>query len=473
MTEQAEKRLGLPALVALIVGAIIGSGIFSLPQNMAQGAGAGAMLIAWGITFIGMWALSQIFQWLSTNEPQIDDGVYGYARHGFGEYLGFNAAWGYWISVWVGNAGYLVVMFSALGSFPMFAIFGNGTTPPAIICEIAILWLLHMMVLQGARSAALINTIVTIAKIVPIGLFILCVAMAFNVHTFNIDFWGTPALGSILDQVKSTMLFTVWVFLGIESATIYASRAEKMADVGRATLIGFAITMVLLVCVSVLSLGILPASELAQMKNPSMAGVLAKVIGPFGANMINLGLIISVGGALLAWTMLGGEMLYLASRGDDNTVPAIFGHVNHAGAPAPALWLTNGAITLLLIMTYFNQDGYTALVQLATSMALIPYLLCAGFGWRQVSRSPTASRWAKLATIIGVSYGVWLIYAAGFKYLLLSMVLYAPGLLFFSRAKLARSDKLFDHPYEMGVCLVIVILGILSAALLVTGALKL
>jgi arginine:ornithine antiporter/lysine permease len=471
--EENEKQLGLPALVALIVGAIIGSGIFSLPQNMAQGAGAGAMLIAWGITFIGMWSLTRNFQWLSTNQPDIDDGVYGYARHGFGEYLGFNAAWGYWISVWVGNAGYLVVIFSALGSFRFFSVFGNGSTLPALVCELVILWLMHFMVLQGIRSAAFINTLATIAKVVPLCLFILCVGLAFKVHTFSTDFWGTPALGSIMTQVKSTMLFTVWVFLGIESATVYASRAKHMRDVSRATFIGFMITMILLVCVSVLSLGIMPQAELAALKNPSMAGVLQHVLGPVGAALINVGLIISVGGALLAWTMLGGEMLYLASRGDDYTVPPVFGYINDNGAPAPALWLTNGSITVLLIIAFFNQDGYNTLVQLATSMALIPYLLCAGFGFRLAVNAEEKSTGLQLLTLLAVVYGVWLIYAGGMKYLLLSMILYAPGLLFFIRAKKSRSNKVFQHPYEMVIAMLIVFLGIFAATLLLSGSLNL
>ncbi len=238
MSNSSQTRLGLPALTALVVGGIIGSGIFSLPQNMAEGAGAGAILIAWAITFVGMLTLTRIFQWLSSTRPDLDDGVYGYAREGFGEYLGFNAAWGYWISAWVGNAGYLVVLFSALGSFSLFAFFGDGTTWQALVGELAVLWLVHAFVLHGVHNAALTNTIVTLAKIVPIGLFILCAALAFRVDVFRIDFWGNPALGSIVRQVETTMLYTVWVFLGIESATVYASHAKRMADVSRATLIG-------------------------------------------------------------------------------------------------------------------------------------------------------------------------------------------------------------------------------------------
>lgn len=105
MTDKSVRKLGLLPMTALVTGgAIVGSGIFSLPQNMAEGAGGagGAIIIAWVITFFGMVTLAKIFQWLSINRSDIEDGVYGYVREGFGDYLGFNAAWGgYWISVWV------------------------------------------------------------------------------------------------------------------------------------------------------------------------------------------------------------------------------------------------------------------------------------------------------------------------------------------------------------------------------------
>ena len=144
MSGSQQKKLGTVAMTALVVGAVVGSGIFSLPQNMAEGAGAGAILIAWAITFVGMLALTRIFQWLSVNRPDIGDGVYGYARNGFGDYMGFNAAWGYWISVWVGNVGYLVVMFSALGSFQALGFFGSGSTLPALLCGLTVLAVMHV-----------------------------------------------------------------------------------------------------------------------------------------------------------------------------------------------------------------------------------------------------------------------------------------------------------------------------------------
>jgi arginine:ornithine antiporter/lysine permease len=444
MSGSQQKKLGTVAMTALVVGAVVGSGIFSLPQNMAEGAGAGAILIAWAITFVGMLALTRIFQWLSVNRPDIGDGVYGYARNGFGDYMGFNAAWGYWISVWVGNVGYLVVMFSALGSFQALGFFGSGSTLPALLCGLTVLAVMHGFVLRGVQSAAFLNIVVTIAKIVPLGLFILCVLLAFKVESFQTDFWGSPELGSVGDQVKNTMLYTVWVFLGIECATVYASRARDMATVSRATILGFFITILLLVCVSVLSLGVVPQEQLAQMKNPSAAAVMAMAVGPWGAVLINVGLILSVGGALLAWTLISSEMLYLASRGEHNTAPRCFGKLNANGTPANALWLTNSLIALFLVINHLNDAGYNILIQLASSMALIPYLLCAAFGLKLAIKAEVRNTTLIALTALGTGYGLWLIYAGGLSFLLLSMILYALGLGFYAKARLERGKPVFE-----------------------------
>lgn len=468
-----DKKLGVIALTSLVVGGIIGSGIFSLPQNMAKGAGAGAILIAWAITFLGMFSLVKVFDWLSTNRSDIDDGVYGYARHGFGPYLGFNAAWGYWISVWVGNAGYLVVLFGALGSFSALGFFGDGTTWQALIAELVALWFVHWFVIKGVRSAAIMNTIITVAKIVPILLFIVCVALAFKVDVFKVDFWGSEALGGIVKQVRATMLFTVWVFLGIESATVYSSRAKSAQVVSRATLYGFFITIILMACVSILSLGIVPQEKLAQMKNPSMAGVMAEAIGQWGAAFINIGLIISVAGALLAWTLLASEMLYLSGRGKEHTSPEIFGKLNKEQTPAPALWLTNSLITLLLIYNCINSSGYNKLIQLAASMCLIPYLLCAGFALKETWKIPNIKITAIVFSAISVFYSAWLIFAGGLEFLFLSMILYTPGLLFFIKACKEKKEAPFPDMLSKVIALLIVTLGVIALYRLLSGKLTL
>lgn len=148
MSESAQK-LRLSALVALVVGSMIGGGIFSLPQNMAASAGAGAVLIGWAITAIGMLALALVFQALANRKPELDTGVYAYAKAGFGDYMGFSSAWGYWISAWIGNVSYLVLLFSTLGLF--FPAFGEGNTAVAIAGASLLLWAIHFMVLRELR----------------------------------------------------------------------------------------------------------------------------------------------------------------------------------------------------------------------------------------------------------------------------------------------------------------------------------
>ncbi|WP_299735060.1 basic amino acid/polyamine antiporter [uncultured Endozoicomonas sp.] len=469
MTETSKKKLGIVSMTALVVGAIVGSGIFSLPQNMSEVAGPGPIIIAWIITFMGMLTLTRIFQWLAINRPDIDDGAYGYARAGFGDYLGFNAAWGYWISVWVGNVGYLVLLFSALGSFSTLDFFGEGNTAAALVSGLVVLWTFHCFVLKGVRSAAFLNVVVTFAKMVPICLFILCVALAFRLETFQVDFWGGNALGSLTEQVKNTMLYTVWVFLGVECAGVYASRAKNMQVVSQATMLGFFITIALLVCVSVLSLGVVPQEELSAMRNPSMAAVMKRAVGSWGEILINTGLIISVGGALLAWIMISAEMLYLAARGAKNTAPTVFGQLNAHGAPANAMWLTNALISLFLIVNHFNGTGYNILIQLASSMALIPYLLCAAFGLKLALKAEARCRTLILITSLGTAYGFWLIYAGGMSFLLLSMILYMLGIPFYLTARYERGERLFVSFEHVVVITCVVLLGMTALYTLFSG----
>ena len=218
------KQLKLGALVALVVGSMIGGGIFSLPQNMAASASAGAILIGWAITALGMLTLAFVFQSLANRKPELDAGVYAYAKAGFGDYMGFSSAWGYWISAWIGNVSYFVLLFSTLGYFvPMF---GEGNTLPAVIGASLVLWGVHFLVLRGIREAAFVNLVTTIAKIVPLILFIVITAVAFRLEVFTADFWGRGniELGGVMQQVRSMMLVTVWVFIGIEGASIFSDR---------------------------------------------------------------------------------------------------------------------------------------------------------------------------------------------------------------------------------------------------------
>ncbi|MEB0040481.1 MULTISPECIES: arginine-ornithine antiporter [unclassified Pseudomonas] len=459
-------KLRLGALVALVVGSMIGGGIFSLPQNMAASADVGAILIGWAITAVGMLTLAFVFQTLANRKPTLDGGVYAYAKAGFGDYMGFSSAWGYWISAWLGNVGYFVLLFSTLGYF--FPIFGQGNTPAAIVGASILLWAVHFLVLRGIKEAAFINLVTTVAKVVPLLLFVLIAVFAFKLDIFTADIWGikNPDLGSVMNQVRNMMLVTVWVFIGIEGASIFSARAEKRSDVGKATIIGFITVLLFLVFVNVLSLGIMTQPELAKLQNPSMAAVLEHVVGHWGAVLISVGLIISLLGALLSWVLLCAEIMFAAAK--DHTMPAFLKRENANHVPANALWLTNAMVQVFLIITLFSASTYLSLIYLATSMILIPYLWSAAYAVLLAVRGETyekamAERKKDLfIAAVALIYAVWLIYAGGVKYLLLSALLYAPGVILFAKAKREVGQPVFTNLEK--VIFAVVVVGALVAA---------
>lgn len=470
------RKLGLGSLTALVVGSMVGGGIFSLPQNIAARADVGAVLIGWGITAVGMLALAFVFQGLANRKPQLDGGVYVYAKAGLGDYMGFSSAWGYWISAWLGNVGYFVLLFSTLGYF--FPAFGQGNTPLAIACASGLLWCVHALVLRGIKEAALINLITTVAKLVPILLFIVIVGLAFDRDIFTRDIWGrsNPQFGGVLEQVRNMMLVTVFMFIGIEGASVYSSRAERRRDVGKATVIGFLGVLALLMLVNLLSLGVMSQPELAALQNPSMAGVLEHVVGRWGAVLISIGLSVSLLGALLSWALLCAEILFVSAK--DGTMPAFLRRENANQVPVNALWLTNGMIQLFLLITLFSQGTYLSLIYLASSMILVPYLWSAVYALLLALRGETYEDQAGLRRkdlaigLLAVGYAIWLLYAGGVKYLLLSALLYAPGVLLFRQAKREQGQVLFTR-YEWPIFAAVLLTAVLAGYGLYAGHLTL
>lgn len=437
--------LALPALVALVVGSMIGSGIFALPSQMAASAAPGPLMIGWSITGVGMLMLAFVFQGLAKRKPEVDGGVYGYARAGFGEYVGFTSAWGYWVSAWVGNVAYLVLLMSTLGYW--FPDFEGGTTAPAIVGASVLLWVVHWLAISGVRNAAFVNVIVTVAKVVPIVTFIAIAAVGFSSGLFTSDFWGDDAgLGSTADQVKNMMLVTVWVFIGIEGAAVYSKRAQSRKDVGRATVLGFVGVLALLLAVNLLSYGLMAQANLAGLSDPSMAGLLENEVGSWGAGFISAGLVISLLGALIAWVLLAVEILRLPAL--DQVLPGVFAKENRHGAPASALWLTNLSVQAMLVWTLVNDSTYTKLIYLATSLILLPYLWSAAY---QVKLAVTGETYQGDRTrgrdlvvgTVALGYAVWLVYAGGWQYVLVAGLFYLVGTALFAWARLQNHKRMF------------------------------
>ena len=459
-----ETKLRLGALTALVIGSMVGSGVFSLPQNMAAGAGPLAIMIGWAITAVGMLALVFVYQSLATRKPDLDAGPYAYAKAGFGPFVGFNSAW-------VGNVSYAVIVFSALSYF--FPAFGNGNTWQAVLGASVLLWAIHILIMAGVRQAAIVNLIVTIAKIAPIVLFVGLVAVAFKVDVFNADFTGlgNAGLGSIMNQVKSTMLVTLWVFIGIEGASVFSARAERRKDIATATVLGFFTCLALYALVSLLSLGILNQPALAALKNPSMAGVLEAVVGPWGAVLINLALVVSVIGAFLSWTLLAAEVPHVA--GKDGTMPKFFGHENPRGVPSTSLLITNLLVQAFLVITLFAQSTYQALFFIASAAILVPYIFSGAYAAKLAMTGESYGAGENrsgpmLLGLVATAYGLWLVYAAGLSYLFMCAILYAPGIVFFVWARRENGERIF-RPVEAILAAALVAVGLYAAYAMWTG----
>ena len=219
-------------------------------------------------------------------------------------------------------------------------------------------------------------------------------------------------------------------------------------------------------CENVLSLGIMTQPELAKLQNPSMAAVLEHVVGHWGAVLISVGLIISLLGALLSWVLLCAEIMFSAAK--DHTMPAFLKKENANHVPVNALWLTNAMVQVFLVITLFSASTYLSLIYLATSMILVPYLWSAAYGLLLAVRGETyenALAERKKDLIIGgiaLIYAVWLLYAGGLKYLLLSALLYAPGAIFFAKAKRETGQQVFTSIEK--VIFAAVVIGALVAA---------
>lgn len=467
-----DKKLGLVALIALVIGSMIGGGAFNLAGDIALGANAGAVLIGWVITGIGIIALAFVFQNLASRKPDLDSGIYSYAKEGFGPFLGFNSAWGYWLSAWLGNVAYATLLFSSIGYF--FPTFAGGQNVASIIGASVALWFVHYLVLRGIHSAAFINTITTIAKIIPIFLFIIIAIVAFKWDTFTFDFWGNGSFswGVVGEQVKSTMLVTLWVFIGVEGAVIMSGRAKRRSDIGKATIIGLVSVLLIYILISLLSLGIMPREEIAELPNPAMAYILEDVVGKWGAIIINLGLIVSVLGAWLGWTMFAAELPYVTAK--DKMFPKWLAKENKNKAPINALWLTNGLVQIFLITLLFSDKAYNFMFSLASSAILIPYMLSAFYQVKltftgETYESDRSRTKDKIIGIIASIYGIWLVYAAGIDYLLLTMLLYAPGIILYKWTIKENQIQVKETKLDKALMIIIAILGIWALVALLMG----
>jgi arginine:ornithine antiporter / lysine permease len=473
VSSTTEQKLPLPSLTAMVVGSMVGAGIFNLPGRFATATGPFGALIAWAIAGTGMYMLARVFQALAEKRPDIDNGVFAYAKAGFGDYVGFLSAFGYWIGSVLGNVFYWVLIGTTLGRF-FPQIFGDGTSVIAIIVSLVGVWAFHFMILRGVKEATYVNTIVTIAKIVPLILAVLLFVFFFNYSHFSENFFGGVGMPekSLIAQVRDTMLITVFVFIGIEGASVYSRYATKRLDVGAATVLGFVGVTGLMVAITLLPYAVAPRAAISEVANPSLAGALELAVGHWGAVLISIGVLVSVLGAFLAWTLICAEVLFAAGKSQD--MPRLFAAQNSNKVPAIALWLSNIIVSLFIISTYWSRDAFNLMLNMTSVTALLPYLLVAAYGVL-LARSgvgyettPNERGRDQIFAWIAVVYTIFMFVAAGLKYVLLMTVLLAPGTILYFWARWEQKARLFTQ-VELGIFAVTLIAAAIGVYGLATG----
>lgn len=467
----APARVSALTLAGLVVGSMIGAGVFSLPSSFAAATGVWGAVLAWAIAGGGMLMLALVFQRLAVRRPELDAGVYSYARAGFGRYAGFFSAFGYWASACAGNVFYWVFIMSTLGA--VFPELGAGDTVLAVALSSGGLWLFYALIRSGAREAAAINRVVSVAKLAPIVVFVLLCAFAFDPAVFAANLDGGQGAPVLYEQVRATLLVTVFAFIGVEGASAYSRHARKRSDVGRATVLGFLSVLTVFMSVTIVSYGVLPREEIAQLRQPSMAGVLEAAVGGWGAIFIGVALVVAVLGAYLSWTLMAAEVLLVAARSGD--LPRPFARTSPKDVPVGALTLSTVLVQVLLIVVIYSTDAFDVALSLTSALALIPYFLTAGFAVKVALRDRRSARRRRTTidttvAVIATVYTGFLLYAAGAQYTLLSLIIIVPATALYAAARRSRGERIFT-PAEWVLFAVAAAGAVIALALIVSGLL--
>ena len=419
-----KARIGLWTSIALVIGNMIGSGVFLLPASLASYGGVS--VVGWLVTAVGAIALALVFWRLSRAFPRIG-GPYAYTYHGFGGAIGFQVAWGYWIAIWAGNAAIVTAFVGYLGEF-----WPGLTGSPVLAAAVAIIavWVLTAVNAAGIRPAGVVQVITTIAKLIPLvavallGLFFFDSA---NFPAFN------PSGESNFSAVTSVAALTLWAFIGLESSTIPADDVENPErTIPRATIIGTLITTVIYILGTVAVMGLVPAEQLASSTAP-FADAARAMFGSWAGYVVAIGALFSTFGCLNGWILLQGQIPLAAAK--DGLFPAAFGRVSANGTPVFGLVVSSILVTLLILFNYNSTlvELFNFTLLLATMTTLVPYvfttmaaLVLYATDRTHFKEKPGAGE--VLIALVAFVYSMWTLYGAGAEVVMWGTLLMLAGL---------------------------------------------
>jgi APA family basic amino acid/polyamine antiporter len=401
------KALGFWMCLALVVGNMIGSGVFMLPASLAPYGWNG--VFGWLVTIAGALCLAFVFARLAAAFPKAG-GPYAYTREAFGPAVGFLVAWSYWISLWVGNAAIATGGVSYLSVFlPVL----KDTPGLSAIVTCAIIWGLTAVNCRGVRVAGHVQLVTTVLKLLPLIAVVILAVVVLGREGLSA---APPFRASDISAsgITAAATLTLWAFLGLESATVPAGKVDDpQRTIPRATMIGTIVTgLVYLFACSAVAL-LLPPEQAAHSNAP-FADFVARAWGGDAGLLIAAFAAISCFGALNGWILLQGEMPHAMAR--DGVFPAWLGETSKWGTPVRAHVTSSALLTIVMLMNYSKSmtDLFTFVVLLATSASLVAYLVCSLAALKlQKEKRLESSAAPALIAILAVAYSLWTIYGAG------------------------------------------------------------
>jgi APA family basic amino acid/polyamine antiporter len=423
------RPIGPWTAVALVMGNMIGSGVFLLPASLAPYRGVS--LAGWIVSAAGSILLAFVFARLARSHP-ISGGPYAYTRLAFGDLAGFVVAWGYWISTWCTNAALAVTLVGYLDPFIPSIV---RHPPAAAALAVGLVWMLTVVNIAGIRGAGRVQIASTALKILPL----LAIGVA-GCLSFDASHFGASQAGTFGSGVMATATLTLWAFLGLECATIPAgSTADAIRTIPRATIVGTVLTAVIYILATVGVMSLLDPGPLAKSTAP-FADAARNVFGDRAAEIVAIGAAISCFGALNGWVLIVGQIPLAVAM--DGLFPRVFGRLSASGTPAVGMTISACLSTALVAMNYSRSlvDLFTFIILLATLSTLIPYTFCslAAFVLRRHDAAMPWSTGALAAAGLAFVYAIFAIAGAGVEVVLWGLVLLACGIpVFFYQRRFA------------------------------------
>jgi APA family basic amino acid/polyamine antiporter len=436
--------MGLWMATALVIGNMVGSGIFTLPAVLAGQAGA-ASIVSLAFTGVGAMLLALVFANLGRAYPKTG-GPYYFARRAFGDFIGFQTAWAYWIAAWVGNAAIAVAFAGYLGVF-----WGRVNTENwlAAVVAVSAIWLFTLVNILGARETGIAQVVTTVLKFVPLA--VIGVIGLFYVHGSNYTPF-TTAHGGFDWHINAAATLALWAFIGLESATVPAEEVkEPEKTIPRATILGTLATTALYVVALVSIVGVLSHSVLAGSSAPFADAANAMWGGTFlgltWGKWIALVAIAATLGALNGWILLTARVSLAAA--DDGLFPKPFARV-HGQRQTPVFGLLVSS-TLVSCLVLYNWNAsfasrFNDVVLLATWMTLIAYAYAAAAEVVLFFRERELFSWVKLTrdsviAALAFAYSVWAIWGSGQEWLAKGFMLLLFGIPVFVWMKWRESER--------------------------------